>query len=265
MRSIIMILLLTGTVFGQGIVINEFLASNDACCTDEHADNDDFIELYNKGSASVDVGGMYLTDDLSEPTAYQIPTTAPDSTTVAPGEFLLLWADKEKEQGILHVEIKLSGDGEQIGLYASDGTTVVDTLTFGAQESDVSKGRNPDGSDTWETFSLPTPGRSNSGLNIEITPLLPLNYFLEQNYPNPFNPETVIQYAVPELTAISLIVYDLLGKEVKTLVSGLRHAGRHSVAWDGRDNFGKDVSGGIYLYRINSGTNTQVKKMLLVK
>mgnify|MGYP003311443865 CR=1 FL=1 len=116
MKKLLAIVFITGFVFAQDVVINEYLASNDACCTDENGDYDDFIELYNGGSASVDVGGMYITDDLADPTAYQIPTTSPDSTTIAPGEFLLLWADKESEQGILHVQIKLSGDGEQIGL-----------------------------------------------------------------------------------------------------------------------------------------------------
>ncbi len=146
------------------LVINEFLASNDSCCTDENGDYDDFIEIYNADVEAVDIGGMYITDDLANPTAWQIPDTTPDSTTVEPGGFLLLWADKESEQGILHVEIKLSGDGEQIGLFSSDATNniPIDTLTYPAQTTDISRGRNPDGSDTWEFFSTPTPGASNN-------------------------------------------------------------------------------------------------------
>ncbi|MBT3215962.1 MAG: lamin tail domain-containing protein [Candidatus Marinimicrobia bacterium] len=146
------------------LVINEFLASNDTCCTDEHGNFDDFIEIFNNGTEAVDIGGMYLTDDLSAPTTWQIPTRAPDSTTINPGGFLLLWADKESEQGILHIELKLGSGGEQIGLFSSDATNTVpiDTLTYPAQTTDISRGRNPDGSDTWEFFNIPTPGESNN-------------------------------------------------------------------------------------------------------
>ncbi len=147
---------------GAILVINEFMASNDTTIADEHGDYDDWIELYNAGDQPIDIGGMYLTDDLNNPTLYQIPTTYPDSTTVQPGGFLLLWADKQPEQGILHLGgMKLSSGGEQIGIFKSDGVTVVDSITFGAQTTDVSYGRMPDGSDNWQTFDNPTPGSPN--------------------------------------------------------------------------------------------------------
>ncbi len=143
------------------LYINEFLASNDSCCADEYGEYDDWIEIYNPGPDPVDIGGMYITDDLSDLTAWQIPTTAPDSTTIQPNDFLVLWADKQPEQGILHVNIKLSSGGEQVGLVAPNGTTVIDSLTFGPQTTDVSYGRYPDGSDNWQTFANPTPGFPN--------------------------------------------------------------------------------------------------------
>lgn len=143
-------------------VINEFLASNDSCYADEHGDFDDWIEIYNAGNVQGDIGGMYFTDDLTDLTNSQIPTTYPDSTTIYPGEFLIVWADKEPEQGILHLDdVKLSGDGEQIGLTDVDGITILDSLTFGVQTADISFGRLPDGTDTWEFFDVPTPGASN--------------------------------------------------------------------------------------------------------
>ncbi len=142
--------------------INEFLASNDTCFADEHGDYDDWIEIYNGGNIAGDIGGMYFTDDLEDLMNSQIPTTYPDSTTIYPGEFLIIWADKEPEQGILHLDdVKLSGDGEQIGLTDVDGTTILDSLTFGVQTADISYGRLPDGTDTWEFFTVPTPGTSN--------------------------------------------------------------------------------------------------------
>ena len=143
------------------LYINEFLASNDSCCTDENGEYDDWIEIYNPGSEAVDIGGMYISDDLADVTAWKIPVTAPDTTTIPAGGFLVLWADKQPEQGILHVKLKLSSGGEDIVLTAPNGTTEIDSYTFGEQTTDISEGRLPDGSDTWQFFNTPTPGASN--------------------------------------------------------------------------------------------------------
>jgi hypothetical protein len=144
------------------LLINEFMASNDTTIADDEGGYDDWIEIYNDGNIAKDIAGMYLTDDLTELTNSQIPADDPDLTTIPPGGFLLLWADKEPEQGVLHLaDVKLSGSGEQIGLTDTDGTTVLDSLTYGEQTTDVSYGRLPDGTDTWEFFDVPTPGESN--------------------------------------------------------------------------------------------------------
>ncbi len=144
------------------LYINEFMASNDATIADENGDYDDWIEIYNPNDFAVNIGGFYITDDLTDLTNYQIPDTDSSATTIPAGGFLLLWADKDTDQGILHVNIKLSGSGEQIGLVAPNGTTFVDSLTFGEQTTDVSYGRKPDGSDNWQFFDNPTPGASNN-------------------------------------------------------------------------------------------------------
>ncbi|MEA2104400.1 MAG: lamin tail domain-containing protein [Candidatus Cloacimonadota bacterium] len=142
--------------------INEFMASNDTTIADSAGDYDDWIEIYNAGNICGDIGGYYLTDDLGELNQSQIPDSLSDITTIPPLGFLLLWADKEEEQGPLHLaDTKLSGDGEQIGLTAPDGTTIIDSLTFGEQTTDVSYGRLPDGTDVWQFFNNPTPGTSN--------------------------------------------------------------------------------------------------------
>ncbi|MDP7121923.1 MAG: T9SS type A sorting domain-containing protein, partial [Candidatus Marinimicrobia bacterium] len=166
---------------------------------------------------------------------------------------------------ILHVEIKLSGDGEQIGLYASDGSTVVDTLTFDAQTTDVSQGRNPDGSETWATFTKPTPGTTNGSAAINEQINLPSTIALEQNYPNPFNPQTTLTYILPEETMVTLVVYDILGKQIKTIVNQPQNAGIHNARWNGTDISGTPVSGGVYLYRMEAGEFTHTLKMLLLK
>ena len=157
------------------LYINEFMASNDAANTDEYGEYEDWIEIYNASSKAVDIGGMYITDGLDKPKEYMIPTRSSDSTTIPAGGYLVLYADKESEQGILHCEIKLSGSGEQIGLYSTDATNNVpiDTLTYNADDSnaigygldtDKSCGRKPDGSNTWNVYETAniSPGATNN-------------------------------------------------------------------------------------------------------
>ncbi|KQC11947.1 MAG: hypothetical protein APR54_10335 [Candidatus Cloacimonas sp. SDB] len=143
------------------LYINEFLASNNNCLADEYGDFDDWIEIYNGGNIPANLGGLYITDDLGNLNMWQIPDTDPDMTTIRPGGYLILWADKEPEQGVIHVDIQLDVDGENIGLVESDGSTIIDSYVFGEQTIDFSEGRLPDGSDNWEFFEDPTPGASN--------------------------------------------------------------------------------------------------------
>ena len=95
--------------------------------------------------------------------------------------------------------------------------------------------------------------------------ILPVTYDLLQNYPNPFNPQTVISYSLPEPSDITLIIYNISGKRVVTLEQSQKSAGYHSVTWDGRDSYGRLVSGGVYLCRFQAGTYSQTIRMLLMK
>lgn len=143
------------------LCLNEFLASNDAATEDEFGGFDDWFELFNGTDAAIDIGGMYVSDDLTDLTKWQIPNTNPAVTTVQPGEFLLIWADSEVDQGELHVDFKLSSGGEDLVITDLDGVTIVDSYTFGGQTTDVSVGRSPDGSDNWVVFENCTPGTTN--------------------------------------------------------------------------------------------------------
>tara|TARA_B100000686_G_C16647969_1_gene893903 strand:- start:284 stop:1267 length:984 start_codon:yes stop_codon:yes gene_type:complete len=99
----------------------------------------------------------------------------------------------------------------------------------------------------------------------EILSLLPDNFALHQNYPNPFNPTTTIQFDVPEPTYISLKVYNLMGQEVRSLNNKWLPTGRHRLIWNGKDQRGISVSSGVYIYRLQSRTFQQTRKMLLLK
>ncbi len=158
--SVITAVFETSTIISN-VFINEFLADNDKIIADPQGDYDDWIEIYNGGTGMVDIGGLYITDDLNEPDKCLIADLQPDSTTILPGGYLVLWADKDSVDGVLHVNIKLSKDGEQIGLFDPDGLSVIDTVTFGEQSSDISYGRYPDGEQFWGSMELPTPGEQN--------------------------------------------------------------------------------------------------------
>ncbi len=95
--------------------------------------------------------------------------------------------------------------------------------------------------------------------------VVPTDYALSQNYPNPFNPSTTIRYDLPEDGFLTIKIYNLLGQEVRALVSGDQTGGMHSVLWDGRNNQGQVVASGIYLYRLHTKQFTQTKKMLFIK
>ena len=103
--------------------------------------------------------------------------------------------------------------------------------------------------------------------NIEIGRLdpIPEDFALAQNMPNPFNPATTISYEVPEAGAVKLIVYNLLGQQVRTLVNETIEAGFYTIAWDGADEFGRQVASGIYIYKMDSGSFSATKRMMFLK
>jgi hypothetical protein len=146
------------------LVINEFMASNNNFAQDPQGQYDDWIEIYNSGVDVVDIGGLYLTDNLSDPVKWQIPVNDPSLTTIEPGGHLLIWADGDTSDPGLHTNFKLAADGEEIGLFKSDGTTMIDSVVFGEQTSDISYGRHPDGTDNWRFFGSPSPAAENIGV-----------------------------------------------------------------------------------------------------
>ena len=95
--------------------------------------------------------------------------------------------------------------------------------------------------------------------------LIPREFELYQNFPNPFNPETSISYALPKPAHLVLKIYDVLGRHVRTLVNEHKAAGIHEVIWEGRDERGKLLPSGVYLYKVQAGEFEAVRKMLLAK
>ncbi|MFQ5649853.1 MAG: PKD domain-containing protein [bacterium] len=94
---------------------------------------------------------------------------------------------------------------------------------------------------------------------------LPDRFVLNPNFPNPFNPGTQISYALPRQASVRIDIYDLLGRQVRTLVDETMPAGRHAIVWDGRDQHGQAAASGVYIYRIRAGEFVESRRMLLVK
>ncbi len=94
---------------------------------------------------------------------------------------------------------------------------------------------------------------------------VPSDFFLGQNYPNPFNPSTTIEFTLPFEADVRLSIHDVLGKEVMILVEGNKPAGAYKVRWDSRDNGGREVSGGVYFYRLKAGHIEITRKMVFVR
>ncbi len=93
----------------------------------------------------------------------------------------------------------------------------------------------------------------------------PRTFSLAQNYPNPFNPTTTVNYSVSSQSFVSIKVFNLLGEEVRTLVSSLNEPGNHVAEWDATDNKGKSVPSGVYLYTMTAGQFRETRKLMLLK
>ena len=122
-----------------------------------------------------------------------------------------------------------------------------------------------DGQDTTASTEIRT-------ITIDARPVLstdelamPEVFALHQNYPNPFNPSTRIKYDLPEAQNVQIMIYDIMGRKVRTLINEYQDIGYRTIRWDATDDFGRAVSAGMYVYTIHAGDYRQVKKMVLLK
>ena len=141
------------------VVINEFLASNSNGTEDpDFGESSDWLELHNVSPSALELSGWFLTDDVSLPNKWTIPS----GVSIPSGGFLLIWCDGEDASlDALHTNFKLSSDGEDIALHRPD-FSLADAFQFGPQSTNVSRGRGIDGSPDWSWFNTPTPGASNN-------------------------------------------------------------------------------------------------------
>ena len=136
-------------VLSSNIVINELMASNNNIISDEFGEYEDWIEIYNKGSQSIDLSNYHLSDDITNLDKYTFP-----SLILAPDDYFIVWADDDDEQGDGHASFKLSSSGD--GIYLSDeNLNIIDGFIFGQQELDMAYARIPNGIGNFN-ISIPT-------------------------------------------------------------------------------------------------------------
>ena len=177
-----------------GIRINEIMATNTSYYPDNLGEIEDWIEIYNTNNYPVNVGGFYISDSLESPLKFRIPNSYPDSTTIPAHGFRVFWADNDPRQGLWHLDIKLTGNGEEviISQYQTSSVTL-DSHVFGIQKENVSIGRYPDGNSAWYEMAQPTPGQANINKEVQRTQGVFLNEFMARStrtFPDEFGQYT---------------------------------------------------------------------------
>jgi len=172
------------------IFINELVSKFGDLFADENGNYSDWIELYNGGNDDIDVGGLFITDDLSNPTKHRILTTQSELTTIPARSSIVFFADALPNLGVRHLNFQLSSGGEQLGLFYSLGDELVEinSLSFGPLDTDISFGRMPNGSANLVVLANASPGDDNIDLNQDFLKGLFVNE-LVANYESRFSDE----------------------------------------------------------------------------
>lgn len=144
---------------GMDLRINEILVHNDSNYVDDYGMRNSWIEIFNTAYNTVNMGGMYLTNDPKDPKKYWIPLGDP-LTKIEARNYLVFFADNKPTRGILHLNFSLE-DTNYLALYDVNGRTLIDEITYPTQQVDVSYGRETDGSEKWITLNMTTPKTNN--------------------------------------------------------------------------------------------------------
>ncbi|MEJ2627699.1 MAG: CotH kinase family protein, partial [bacterium] len=254
-------IILAGNADLPDLVINEFMAANDAAFADPQGDYDDWIEIYNRSTESFSLKGLYLTDNLGNLKKWAFP-----DTVLHGQDYLIIWADKDEDDFPgLHCSFKLDKSGEVIALIDQDenDNQIINACIFDAQETDHSMARIPNGEGTFIITDMVTPLTANT-TKTQVNrkkQLLSKDFRLDQNYPNPFNNQTRITFQVRTAGNVKIELYNLQGQYVRTLTDGLYSPGFHHIQLDA-----SGLPSGIYIYILHTENGFQEKrKMVLMK
>jgi spore coat protein CotH len=190
---------------GTTVVINELMAQNLSAVADNAGEFDDWIELYNTGTAPVDLSGFYLTDNTLNLDKWDIPA----GTIIQPGDYLIVWADEDSSQGPYHANFKLSGTGE--ALYLLDtAQSLIDSVSWGQQTVDLAYARRPNGTGA---FSIQGQTFATNNDNVSIAEIeIPATLSL---YPNPATATVTIQSK--DVRERPILIRNMVGQLIQEL------------------------------------------------
>ncbi|MGK0388725.1 MAG: hypothetical protein ACI94Y_001457 [Maribacter sp.] len=187
------------------VVINEFLASNNAYGSDQDGEYDDWVELYNTGSQAYDLSGHFLSDDGDLLEKWEFP----QGTTIAPDGYLIIWCDSDQTQTGLHTNFKLSAGGEHLFFIDTDGATILDDINYNNATQNISTGRYPNGTGPFGEME-PTHNANNGFLSsIENMPNNDLNISI---YPNPARDILYLDFSNLDTGVNSIAILNTQGK-----------------------------------------------------
>lgn len=225
--------------------------------------------MYYLGPNHTPAIGDTLADQFANPldiqvvsNAFVIPVElASFSAQQIKGEIVLHWttATESKNFGFeIQKRQRTKNDWEKIGFVIGAGTSS-SVRTYQFIDRNIQKGKVQ-----YRLKQIDSDGQSTFSEIAVVSVEMPTQMVLAQNYPNPFNPSTEISFQIPAdlKGSASLKIFNLLGQEVRTLVNSPIDAGYHTVQWDGRDNSGRDVISGTYIYRLQVGDKTSYRKMV---
>jgi len=188
------------------LVINEFMASNDETIADQNGEFDDWIEIYNNSSTTIDIGGYFLSDDASDLMKWEFPS----GTTIDGNGYLIVWADSDETQSGLHTNFKLSAAAESV-FFVNAGGTIVDEVSYFNQTSDISYGRYPNGNGNFQTMDPTFNGENMVTTSINNTLIEPI---ILRATPNPTSESFFLEIDGEEEKPRNFSIYDLNGVEI---------------------------------------------------
>ena len=229
------------------VVINELFSRGTAVELD-------WIEIYNPATSSIDITG-YKIYDSGGFNGTKPKKLFPGGSVIPANGFLVIITDDTDPSGF-----GLSSSGEKVWFENASGTLIDSVDLLALTDTSASYGRLPDGSANWQILVPRTRGFSNVVTDVENEFNSISEYRLNQNYPNPFNPTTTISFTIPATSNVSLKVFNILGKEVATLVNETKSAGNYSINFNA-----SGLSSGVYFYQLTTDNFTSTKKFTLMK
>ena len=215
----------------------------------------DWIEIYNPSSSQIDISAYKIYDNGGQ-SGTKPKKLFPSGAVLPANGFYVIVVDLTGDPS----DFGLGSGGDKAWIEDASGVLVDSIIIPAITDTAASYGRLPDGSNNWQILIPRTRGSSNGATDVNDEFGSTFTYVLNQNFPNPFNPSTTISYKIAQPGFVNLKVFNILGKEVASLVSEIQSAGSYKIDFDG-----KNLSSGIYFYQLKAGSFSETRKFTLMK